>query len=127
MDLDSKTAWLLIDGKIVRGPVQVGIGGPGEETPIGHSLRVYLKDKDHKSQEFPLPNGQPAPMPWSVFFNDGGIAFHGGDPRRASAGCIRLPLADAQVWFTFLQIGDQVQVVRGSKERAERTTKDNKT
>lgn len=59
-------------------------------------------------------------MPWSVFFNDGGIAFHGGDPRRASAGCIRLPIAEAQAWFDNLQIGDQVRVVRGSEERRER-------
>ncbi len=121
VDLETKKAWLLKDGMIIRGPVRIGIGGPGEETPIGHSLRVYLKDKDHKSQESRLPNGQPAPMPWSVFFNDGGIAFHGGDPRRASAGCIRLPITDAQAWFDYLQVGDQVQVVRGSQERAERT------
>ncbi len=120
VDLESKRAWLFDNGKIIRGPVSISSGGKGEETPIGHSLRVYRKDKDHKTSEFKLPNGQPAPMPYSVFFADGGIAFHGGDPQRASAGCIHLPLADAKAWFEYLQIGDQVQVVRASRELAAR-------
>ena len=60
-------------------------------------------------------------MPWSVFFADGGIAFHSGDPKRASAGCIHLAPADAQAWFENLQIGDQVQVVKASEEAAARS------
>ncbi|HTF54320.1 MAG TPA: L,D-transpeptidase, partial [Pseudonocardia sp.] len=67
---------------------------------------------------------QPSPMPYSVFFADGGIAFHGGDPDRSSAGCIHLdPTKDAQAWFDYLQIGDQVQVVRASEERKARAGK----
>ena len=120
VDLESQRAWLMQDGKVVRGPVGIASGGAGKETPVGHSFRVYLKDEDHKSQEFRLPNGQPAPMPWAVFFADGGIAFHGGDPARASAGCIRMAPADAQAWFESLQIGDQVQVVKASEEQAAR-------
>src|SRR5262249_35127453 len=112
VDLEISKAWLIEDGKVMRGPVMISSGGNGKETPIGHSLRVYRKEKDHKSLESRLPNGQPAPMPWSVFFEDGGIAFHGGDPRRSSAGCIHLATADAQAWFNYLQIGDQVQVVK---------------
>ena len=122
MDLDTQRAWLLHDGKITRGPVKIASGGNGEETPIGHSLRVYRKDKDHLSQESRLPDGQPAPMPWSVFFQDGGIAFHSGSPSRSSAGCIHLAPADAEAWFNDLQIGDQVQVVRASQEEAARRT-----
>jgi len=120
VDLESQKAWLIKDGKIMRGPVAISSGGNGQETPIGHSLRVYRKEQDHKSQESRLPNGQPAPMPWSVFFEDGGIAFHGGSPNRSSAGCIHLATADAKAWFEYLQIGDQVQVVRGSRELAAR-------
>ncbi|HEY2206535.1 MAG TPA: L,D-transpeptidase [Pseudonocardia sp.] len=116
VDLDSQRAWLLKDGKFFRGPVKISSGGNGKETPIGHSLRVYRKEKDWKSKESRLPNGQPAPMPWSVFFEDGGIAFHSGSPNRSSAGCIHLNPADAQAWFNFLQVGDQVQVVRASQE-----------
>lgn len=120
VDLESQRAWLFNDGKIIRGPVKISSGGNGKETPIGHSLRVYRKDKDFKSTESLMPNGQPAPMPWSVFFEDGGIAFHGGDPRRSSAGCIHLAVADAQAWFNYLQVGDQVQVVKASVEMAAR-------
>jgi hypothetical protein len=120
VDLESQHAWLIDGGKVVRGPVKISSGGAGTETPLGHSLRVYRKEREHKSGEFRLANGQPAPMPWTVFFADGGVAFHAGDPARASAGCIHLPLADAKAWFEFLQVGDQVQVVRASEERAAR-------
>jgi lipoprotein-anchoring transpeptidase ErfK/SrfK len=120
VDLDSQQAWLIDDGKVVRGPVKISSGAPGKETPLGHSFRVYRKEQDHKSQESRLPNGDPAPMPWSVFFADGGIAFHSGNPARASAGCIHLPPAEAQAWFEFLQVGDQVQVVKASEEKAAR-------
>jgi hypothetical protein len=120
VDLDSQRAWLFQDGKITRGPVKIASGGNGEETPVGHSLRVYRKDKDHVSQESRLPNGQPAPMPWSVFFEDGGIAFHSGSPNRSSGGCIHLEPVDAEAWFNYLQIGDQVQVVKAAEELAAR-------
>ncbi|HEY0811878.1 MAG TPA: L,D-transpeptidase [Pseudonocardia sp.] len=120
VDLDSQRAWLIQDGKILRGPVKIASGGNGKETPVGHSLRVYRKDKDHLSEESLLPNGKPAPMPWSVFFEDGGIAFHSGSPTRSSAGCIHLEPADAEAWFNYLQIGDQVQVVKAAEELAAR-------
>jgi len=120
VDLDSQRAWLIKDGKIMRGPVKIASGGNGEETPVGHSLRVYRKEKDHLSQESRLPNGQPAPMPWSVFFEDGGIAFHSGSPSRSSGGCIHLEPVDAEAWFNYLQIGDQVQVVKAADELAAR-------
>ena len=120
VDLDSQRAWLIKDGKITRGPVKIASGGNGEETPVGHSLRVYRKEKDHLSKESRLANGQPAPMPWSVFFEDGGIAFHSGSPNRSSAGCIHLEPADAEAWFNYLQIGDQVQVVKAAEELAAR-------
>ena len=74
------SAWLIADGKVVRGPVKISSGGAGKETPVGHSFRVFRKEKDHKSGEFKLANGQPAPMPWAVFFADGGIAFHSRQP-----------------------------------------------
>jgi L,D-transpeptidase catalytic domain len=120
VDLESQRAWLIDNGKVVRGPVKISSGGAGKETPVGHSFRVFRKEEDHKSQEFKLANGQPAPMPWSVFFADGGIAFHSGDPARASAGCIHLAPADAQAWFEHLEVGDQVQVVKASEEKAAR-------
>jgi lipoprotein-anchoring transpeptidase ErfK/SrfK len=124
VDLESERAWLIKDGKVMRGPVKVASGGRGKPTPTGHSLRVYRKEKDHKSKESRIQSGpkkgQPAPMPYSVFFEDGGIAFHSGSPSVASAGCIHLNTADAIAWFNYLQIGDQVQVVKKSVELANR-------
>ncbi len=119
VDLDSGRAWLLQDGAVVRGPVPVGLGGKDTPTPAGHSLRVYLKDKDRVSSESST-NGVPDPMPYAVFFNDGGIAFHAGDPATFSSGCVKLPLEDAKAWFAHLQVNDQVQVLRAGEEYAER-------
>ena len=112
VDLKDRYSWLIQNGKVIRGKVDSSSGGNGEETPVG-TFHVLSKDKDHKSKESRLPNGQPAPMPWSVFFEPGGIAFHSGDPEKASAGCIHLPPADAQVWFNTLKVGDEVQVRKG--------------
>jgi|SRR5882724_3644984 len=113
VDVRKKQAWLIKDGKVFRGPVAIATGGKGEDTPTGDVFRVYRKDKTHTSSEFPLKNGQPAPMPDSVFFEDGGIAFHAGAPSRASAGCVHLGPADALAFFNVLQIGDHVQVKDG--------------
>jgi hypothetical protein len=112
VDLEDQKAWLIQDGKVIRGPVPISSGGPGKETPPG-TFHVISKDKDHKSNEFKLPNGQPAPMPWSVFFQWSGIAFHSGDPERASAGCVHLPEPDAIAWFNYLRVGNEVQVHGG--------------
>ena len=113
VDVENKQAWLIKGGKIMRGPVAISTGGAGTDTPTGDSFRVYLKDQAHTSNEFKLPNGQPAPMPNAVFFEDGGIAFHSGSPQRASAGCVHLGVADSLAFFNFLNIGDQVQVMNG--------------
>jgi hypothetical protein len=113
VDVNKKQAWLIRGGKVVRGPVVIATGGSGKDTPTGNVFRVYRKQADYKSTEFKLPNGQPAPMPNAVFFEDGGIAFHAGSPSRASAGCVHLGVADAQAFYNFLNIGDHVQVMDG--------------
>ena len=122
VDLESQRAWLIRDGRVTRGPVPVASGGAGQETPRGHSFRVYRKNKDHVSGEFSLPDGSPAPMPWSVFFADGGVAFHGGDRARASAGCVKLDAPEAQAFFADLVEGDKVQVLNASAEYEARRT-----
>lgn len=104
VDLASRQAWLVDNGAVIYGPVPVGPGGPGQETPRG-DFTVERKNANHRSREF---NG--APMPWSVFFAPGGIAFHEGDVDRPSAGCVRLRPQDAPAFFDFLAIGDPVQV-----------------
>ncbi|OLL76921.1 putative secreted protein [Pseudonocardia sp. Ae168_Ps1] len=120
VDLETQRAWLIENGAVTHGPVPVASGGAGQETPIGHSFRVYRKEADHTSGEFTTPEGQPSPMPWSVFFADGGVAFHGGDRDRASAGCVKLDAVEAQRFFTDLDNGDKVQVLNATTERDER-------
>ena len=120
VDLESQRAWLITDGAVSYGPVPIASGGAERETPLGHSFRVYRKSADHKSGEFTGPDGQPAPMPWSVFFADGGVAFHGGDRTRSSAGCVKLDPAPAEKFFTDLAEGDKVQVLNASAEQRAR-------
>jgi lipoprotein-anchoring transpeptidase ErfK/SrfK len=119
VDLDSQRAWLIKEGKVMRGPVNIASGGKTEPTPVAHDVHVYLKDATHVSNES-FTDGKPDPMPLSVFFMDGGIAFHEGDPENASGGCIHLAHDDAQAWFDYLQMGDDVQVVNASVEYAAR-------
>jgi lipoprotein-anchoring transpeptidase ErfK/SrfK len=105
--LSSKQAWLLDgSGKVVLGPVPITSGKRGQPTPTG-MWSVLWKDKDHKSQEF-----DDAPMPYSVFFAPGGIAFHTGSLRAQSSGCIHLANSTAARFFSALSVGDNVQVMR---------------
>jgi lipoprotein-anchoring transpeptidase ErfK/SrfK len=110
VELATQHAWLIdATGKVTTGPVPVSSGGPGAETPIG-TFAVRWKDKNHFSKESRTPQGAPAPMPYSVFFTPGGVAFHGGSVTRASAGCVHLNDADAITFFNTLKVGQQVQV-----------------
>lgn len=120
VDLDSQRAWLIRDGKVTRGPMRISSGGDSTPTPIGHSNRVYRKEKDYVSKESRTKDGRPAPMPFSTFFADGGIALHGGSPDRSSAGCIHLEVPDAEAAFNDLQQNDKVQVVSAAAEAKHR-------
>ncbi|MGW4588186.1 L,D-transpeptidase [Amycolatopsis thermoflava] len=104
VDLSAKKAWLLSDGEVVYGPVQIMPGSAGNPTPVG-TFRVSGKVKDYHSREFD------APMPYSVFFQPG-IAFHQGSLSKYSHGCIHLSPSASQKFFGTLASGDTVQVVR---------------
>jgi hypothetical protein len=104
VDLGTDHAWLLDGGRVVRGPVDIVPGDDERPTPRGQ-FAVQWKAQTYTSREFLVQ------MPWSVFFADGGIAFHQGEPDRYSAGCVKLDEDNARAFFEFLQVGDQVQVV----------------
>jgi hypothetical protein len=104
VDLGAKKAWLIKDDKVVRGPVPIGPGGPGHETPVG-DFTVDWKHIDHVSTEY-----DGAPMPYAVFFTQGGVAFHEGNTSGSSHGCVRLKHDDAKAFFEFLRIDDEVEV-----------------
>lgn len=102
VDLASHTAWLLENGQITR-TVDFLDGDPHTPTPPG-TFAVDWKAQNYHSREYD------APMPFSVFFAPGGIAFHEGSLNNPSAGCVHLEHADAIAFFDALQVGDQIQV-----------------
>jgi hypothetical protein len=104
VDLGTAHAWLLDAGRVVRGPVRITPGHETTPTPRGE-FTVQWKAQTYTSREYNRP------MPWSVFFAQGGIAFHEGSPDTFSAGCVKLGADDARAFFEFLQVGDRVQVV----------------
>lgn len=91
-------------GQVTYGPVRLGTGAAGQETPAGTHHVVY-KDKHHVSTEF-----HNAPMPYSVFFTDNGIAFHEGDVDEESNGCVHLSHSAAVAFYDGLHPGDVVEV-----------------
>jgi hypothetical protein len=103
VDTHRRTAWLVDSGDVRRGPVPVALGRPGHRTPHGR-FHVEWKAPDWTSTEYGIP------MPWSVFFATGGIAFHAGPLDERSHGCVHLRLRDAKRFFAGLAVGDVVIV-----------------
>ena len=104
VSLSTRQAWLLTNGTVEYGPVPITHGGATSPTPTG-TWPVAWKDQEHTSSIY----GDP--MPYSVFFAPGGYAFHEGRLDEDSHGCVRLDMADAQMFFNALQHGQLVQVV----------------
>ncbi|TWF81584.1 L,D-transpeptidase-like protein [Pseudonocardia hierapolitana] len=101
--LGERLAWLLDDGKVVRGPVAIQHGDAEDPTPLG-TFAVQWKAEQYTSREYLTQ------MPYSVFFADGGIAFHEGTQDTPSAGCVKLDHENAKAFFYYLQVGDEVQI-----------------
>ena len=103
VDLASRRAWLIEDGRVATGPVPMRPGAAQDPTPRG-TFGVQWKAEQWTSRE------SWTQMPYSVFFAEGGVAFHQGSMDTPSAGCVKLDEANAKLWFDTLQVGDQVQV-----------------
>ena len=103
VDVLGRRAWLLGNGGVTRGPVHIMTGDQDDPTPIG-TFRVQWKAEEYTSRQYLVQ------MPYSVFFADGGIAFHEGRQDTASGGCVKLGHDDAVAWFAYLQVGDEVQI-----------------
>jgi lipoprotein-anchoring transpeptidase ErfK/SrfK len=72
----------------------VSTGAEEYDTP-GGTFTPFRMDIDHHSDEW-----DNAPMPYSIFFTDAGIAVHGTYERRSlgravSHGCVRLSVKNA--------------------------------
>lgn len=102
VDLGSHNAWLIEDGQVTRSVTFVD-GDEEDPTPTG-TFSVEWKAQNYTSREYGTP------MPFSVFFAPGGVAFHEGSQKTPSAGCVKLVRDDAVAFFNDLQVGDEVQV-----------------
>ncbi|MDO4687162.1 MAG: L,D-transpeptidase [Corynebacterium sp.] len=104
IDLAGQRSWLQRNGQVTYGAVPISSGAQGWETPRG-THHVTRKVQNEISREF-----NNAPMPYSVYFTNNGIAFHQGDVNLLSHGCIHLNHNDAVTYFNDLQVGDMVYV-----------------
>ncbi|APT84057.1 L,D-transpeptidase [Corynebacterium aquilae] len=105
VDLKGERSWLQDGhGNVTYGAVPISSGAPGYETPTGVH-RVNRQVKDEISREF-----NNAPMPYSTYFTNNGIAFHAGSVALLSHGCIHLNHGDAVRYFNDLKPGDVVFV-----------------
>ena len=105
MSLSDRKAWLAEDGVATGDAMRISAGSEEDPTPTG-TTTVQRKDRHHVSKK-----AGDAPMPFSVFFDDEGRAFHSGNRAGASHGCVRLDKDDARDVFNALQPGDEVQIV----------------
>lgn len=96
---------------VYRGPDEVGTavvlyGTEGKETPRG-KLPILGKTRDYHSKTYD------APMPYSLWLRDDGVALHGSSVTagRATNGCIGVPEAFAAKLFDIVEKGDIIEVV----------------
>lgn len=86
-------------------------GTEANGTPLG---RFPVKDKrrDYHSRTYD------APMPFSLWLTDDGVAVHGSDVRwgRATHGCVGLPLGFAQKVFETASVGTPVEIYRSDPQ-----------
>ena len=96
---------------VFQGPDEIGAavvvyGAQGKETPRG-KLPILGKTRDYHSITYD------APMPYSLWLRDDGVALHGSSVRmgRATNGCIGVPVGFAEKLFAVAQVGDIIEVV----------------
>lgn len=96
---------------VFRGPDEIGTavvvyGIEGKDTPRGR-LPILGKTRDYHSRTYD------APMPYSLWLRDDGVAIHGSSATmgKATNGCIGVPVDFAHRLFDVAGKGDIVEVV----------------
>ena len=96
---------------VFRGQHEIGTavilyGMDGKETPRGR-LPILGKTRDYHSRTYD------APMPFSLWLRNDGVALHGSTIRsgRATNGCIGVPVDFAGKLFEIVRKGDIIEVV----------------
>jgi hypothetical protein len=106
VDLAAHLTWLQSGGRIIYGPVRMEPGPPGtaNATPRGTFHVLWKGGRNLISNEYNEP------MPYAVFFAQGGFAFHAGSLTESSHGCVHLTLASALYYNEHLPIGAEVVI-----------------
>lgn len=106
---------------VFRGGDEIGTavilyGADGMPTPLGR-FPVKEKRRDHYSATY----GN-APMPYSLWLTDDGVAIHGSSVRAGSAthGCIGVPETFAAKLFAAARVGDEVVIERSRSDPSTR-------
>lgn len=91
------------------GTAVVVYGDDTMESPLGR-FPILSKHRDYHSRSYD------APMPFSMFITNTGVALHGSpmSRRRATHGCIGLPNEFAELLFDAAEIGNIVEIVRSA-------------
>lgn len=110
--------WVDLDRQLVsafRGGHEIGTsvilyGADDRESPVG-SFPIKDKRERYHSRTYD------APMPYSLWLTDDGVAVHGSDVRwgRATHGCVGVPVDFARRLFDVAEEGDVVRIVRSSQ------------
>lgn len=89
------------------GTAVIVYGAPDMDTPEGR-FKVISRHRDYVSRKYD------APMPYSLFFTNDGVALHASKmtERHATHGCVGLPEDFARHLFDASSKGDVVEVVR---------------
>ena len=112
--------WVFVDltaqtMSVFRGNDEIGAtvllyGADDMPTPTGR-FTVRAMKKDHWSRSYD------APMPYSLWLTDDGVAIHGSDVRAGAAthGCVGVPLEFAKRLFAAANVGAEVFITRPPK------------
>ncbi|WP_370189831.1 L,D-transpeptidase family protein [Qipengyuania sp.] len=102
---------------IFRGGYEIGaaavmLGTDEHPTPTG-VFPILWKQRHNVSEKY-----GDAPMPWSMFLTNDGVAIHGGSEVQngyASHGCIGVPDDIAKRLFAIAKQGDKVVITNGQR------------
>ena len=109
VDLEARVLSVFKGGYEI-GAATVLVGTDDYPTPLG-TFPILAKQRHNKSEKY----GN-APMPWSMFLTNDGVAIHGGhvvENGYASHGCISGPDGFVEKIFSIAKPGDKVIVTRG--------------